>query len=80
MKRLPNGAIELSLVLGNLEEIERWILSWGTHAEVLGERRVDDSDRAGKQWGKRRFIALAELLSPTAEKRSVNLAALFSLT
>ena len=35
MKRLRHGAIELSLTLGNLEEIERWILSWGTHANVL---------------------------------------------
>ena len=27
--------IELSLTLGNLEDIERWILSWGSHAQVL---------------------------------------------
>jgi predicted DNA-binding transcriptional regulator YafY len=35
IKALPAGGIELSLTLGNLEEIERWILSWGTHAQVL---------------------------------------------
>jgi len=35
IKQLRNGGIELSLTLGNLEEIERWILSWGTHAQVL---------------------------------------------
>jgi proteasome accessory factor B len=35
IKQLQNGAIELSLTLGNLEEIERWILSWGPHARVL---------------------------------------------
>src|SRR5205823_11569124 len=35
IKQLPNGRIELSLTLGNLEEIERWILSWGSHAQVL---------------------------------------------
>jgi proteasome accessory factor B len=35
IKQLRNGGIELSLTLGNLEEIERWILSWGNHAEVL---------------------------------------------
>jgi predicted DNA-binding transcriptional regulator YafY len=33
---LRNGEIELSLTLGNLEEIEHWVLSWGSHAEVLG--------------------------------------------
>ena len=35
IKQLRNGGIELSLTLGNLEEIERWILSWGNHAQVL---------------------------------------------
>jgi predicted DNA-binding transcriptional regulator YafY len=35
IKQLRNGGIELSLTLGNLEEIERWILSWGSHAQVL---------------------------------------------
>ena len=35
IKQLRNGGIELSLTLGNLEEIERWILSWGNHARVL---------------------------------------------
>jgi len=30
-----DGGIELTLQLGSLEEIERWILSWGEHAVVL---------------------------------------------
>src|ERR1700720_1655726 len=34
IKQLRSGGIELSLTLGNLEEIERWILSWGSHAWV----------------------------------------------
>jgi predicted DNA-binding transcriptional regulator YafY len=34
IKQLRNGGIELSLTLGSLEEIERWILSWGSHAQV----------------------------------------------
>jgi predicted DNA-binding transcriptional regulator YafY len=34
-KQLRNGGIELSLTLGNLEDIERWVLSWGSHAQVL---------------------------------------------
>jgi len=29
------GAIELTLEVAGLEEIERWILSWGAHARVL---------------------------------------------
>jgi predicted DNA-binding transcriptional regulator YafY len=35
MQRLRNGGAELCLTLGHLEEVERWILSWGNHAEVL---------------------------------------------
>src|SRR6202040_3305774 len=35
IKQLRDGEIELPLTLGNLEEIERWILSWGSHAQVL---------------------------------------------
>jgi proteasome accessory factor B len=35
VKQLRDGGAELSMTLGNLEEIERWILSWGSHAEVL---------------------------------------------
>lgn len=34
IKELNNGEIELSLKLANFHEIERWVLSWGTHARV----------------------------------------------
>jgi predicted DNA-binding transcriptional regulator YafY len=46
IKQIRNGAIELTLTLGNLEEIERWILSWGTHAEALGP--IELKERIGK--------------------------------
>jgi predicted DNA-binding transcriptional regulator YafY len=35
IKRLRNGSVELVLKLASFEEIERWILSWGAHAQVL---------------------------------------------
>src|SRR6516225_1417514 len=35
IKRLSDGQIELSLKLANFEEVERWILSWGSHARVV---------------------------------------------
>jgi proteasome accessory factor B len=35
VRRLADGQIELSMTLGGLEEVERWILSWGEHAQVL---------------------------------------------
>ncbi len=33
--QLPDGKVELTFELSALEEVERWILSWGAHAEVL---------------------------------------------
>ena len=33
--RNKDGEIELTVTLGGLEEIERWILSWGAHARVI---------------------------------------------
>ena len=35
IKPLGNGEVELTMTLGGLEEIERWVLSWGTHARVI---------------------------------------------
>ena len=40
IKSLPGGRIELRLDLSGLEEIERWILSWGEHAEVISPKRL----------------------------------------
>jgi predicted DNA-binding transcriptional regulator YafY len=42
IKQLRNGGVELSLTLSNLEEIERWILSWGNHAQVLASVELKD--------------------------------------
>lgn len=35
IEELPASGLRLTLELGSLEEIERWVLSWGAHAEVL---------------------------------------------
>jgi predicted DNA-binding transcriptional regulator YafY len=32
---LPGGGVRLRLRLNNIEEVERWVLSWGTHATVI---------------------------------------------
>lgn len=40
IKFLETGDIELSLELDNLEEIERWVLSWGTHAKVIAPKEL----------------------------------------
>jgi proteasome accessory factor B len=36
IRELPDGALELTLHLGALMEVEQWILSWGPAAEVIG--------------------------------------------
>ena len=36
LRERDNGCVELGLRLDSLEEIERWILSWGSHARVIG--------------------------------------------
>ena len=46
----PGGAVDVTLELGSLFEVERWILGWGEHAEVLApaelRRRVAHAARA----------------------------------
>ena len=43
IRELRGGEIELQMTLGALEEIERWILSWGEHAKVLAPRELAES-------------------------------------
>ncbi|MGA3169541.1 MAG: WYL domain-containing protein [Chthoniobacteraceae bacterium] len=40
IKQLPGGGVEMRMELGSLEEVERWILSWGKRALVLGPREL----------------------------------------
>lgn len=35
IRQLRDGEVELTMTLGGLEEVERWVLSWGEHARVL---------------------------------------------
>lgn len=46
VKQLRNGTAVLQLDLGSLEEIERWILSWGSHVRVLAPVRLREMVRA----------------------------------
>ena len=40
---LPGGGVRLHLRLNNLAEVERWILSWGTHATVVRPERLREA-------------------------------------
>ena len=50
IKAARDGSITVQLELGSLEEIQRWILSWGSHVRVLEPKelaeRVRDEARA----------------------------------
>jgi predicted DNA-binding transcriptional regulator YafY len=55
IKRLADGEIELSMTLGSLEEVERWILSWGEHASVLEPAALIRRIRAVAETLRRRY-------------------------
>lgn len=40
IRELRGGGLELQLQLGSLEEIERWVLSWGEEVEVLAPNQL----------------------------------------
>jgi proteasome accessory factor B len=46
LKELEGGCVELKVELADLFEIERWILSWGSHAKVLAPAKLKKSVRA----------------------------------
>lgn len=45
MRELPGGALELTLRLGALEEVEQWVLGWGAAAEVIAPRELREKLR-----------------------------------
>jgi len=49
VKELENGCVELRIELADLFEIERWILSWGSHVQVLAPAQLKKSVRAHAQ-------------------------------
>jgi proteasome accessory factor B len=42
IRESADGSLVLELDLGGLEEIERWVLSWGSHVRVLGPKQLID--------------------------------------
>jgi len=57
---LPGGMSRIRMRLNSLEEIERWVLAWGTHATVIRPEALADRIRNIGQ-------ALADRYSTTAE-------------
>ena len=46
---LPNGAVELRLRLGSLQEVERWVLGWGGAASVIAPPELVASVRVAAE-------------------------------
>jgi proteasome accessory factor B len=45
VRELRQGGVELSLRLSSLQEVERWVLSWGGNASVVRPRELKDAVR-----------------------------------
>jgi len=43
LRELKGGAVELTIQLSGLEEIERWVLSWAGYAKVIRPRELAES-------------------------------------
>ena len=56
IREIADGSIILEMELGGLEEIQRWILSWGKHARVLAPKELvtrvrDEAREISKLYG-----------------------------
>ena len=40
MTELPKGMLRVTMRLNNIEEVEKWVLGFGTHATVLGPDKL----------------------------------------
>lgn len=49
IKTLKDGSLELSLQLSHLSDIQRWILGWGSQAQVLAPKELAEAVRAEAQ-------------------------------
>jgi predicted DNA-binding transcriptional regulator YafY len=56
LTELPGGQIRLRMRLNSIEEAERWVLSWGSHATVarpqaLRDRLLEVGEEFGRRYG-----------------------------
>ena len=47
--KMPNGALEMTFQVAGLDEIKRWVLSFGPEAQVLEPTRLLESIRSDLQ-------------------------------
>lgn len=61
LRELPGGALELTLRLGALSEVEQWVLGWGAAAEIVGPAELRENVR-------RTVAALAKLYAVSSKR------------
>ena len=67
---LPGGGSELRMRLSGLEEIEQYVLSWGTHATVVGPQELRERvARVAREMAKRYAEQACEIRRPKGEGR-----------
>jgi predicted DNA-binding transcriptional regulator YafY len=44
-KERSDGSLEIALQVNDLDEVERWVLGWGEHVEVIAPRELVDRVR-----------------------------------
>jgi proteasome accessory factor B len=49
VRTLPNGGVELEMTLSNLVEVERWVLGWGGHAQVVEPSELASNIRSSAE-------------------------------
>ena len=66
---LPKGQLRMRLRLNNLEEIERFVLSWGTHATVVRPKALITRIRQIVGELRQRYVRVAPDTAPTPATR-----------
>ena len=49
LRELKDGGAELRMKLSSLEEVQRWVLSWGGHAKAMAPKDLVEKVRASAQ-------------------------------
>lgn len=55
LMELPNGMLRLRMRLNSLEEVERWVLSLGSHVQVVRPRKLAERLKDAGQWLARHY-------------------------
>jgi predicted DNA-binding transcriptional regulator YafY len=67
LTELPKGRLRMKFTLSSLEEVEQWILSFGTHATVIEPRELKGRIQAAAREISQRYGKNAALEKPATD-------------